>query len=118
MVFVLTLVITSICTLLGYYGTNAPDFSSKAASALIISGIIFFFILACFLIYMMMGVNEQLSLFFKQVGVRIYPRRSIAALVLTQLLIFIQYAVVLVLSLYIEISYIYDYLSKYLNIMM
>ena len=66
----------------------------------------------------MAGVNKQLALFFKQVGMRSYLRKSIAVILVVFVLIAVNADVMLILLYFIEINKIYYYVASWLNSIM
>ena len=76
-VFVLALVVNQICISLGTFGPDVLNLSPKGAQVLSITGKIFDIGVICVLSYSMFGVNHQLALFFKQVGMKGYLKKSI-----------------------------------------
>ena len=63
----------------------------------------------------MLNVNKQLAIFFKQVGIRNYPKKSIAFILAAYFVFIIQFAVIQILKFYIEISNIYFWLGAFLQ---
>ena len=63
----------------------------------------------------MVGVNNQLALFFEQVGMRGYLKKSIAVFIMAFFLIIIHMGIMIILMYYIEIDKIYYYMAAWLN---
>ena len=73
LVFIITLIIAEISFGIGYNGSKMFGISLTAAKSWDIIGRIFEIAFVCILSYSMRCVNNQLALFFKQVGIRNYP---------------------------------------------
>ena len=113
-VFVLTLVISQVCSNLGINGTGIFSFSAKAAQILYVTGKIFEIPFTCMLSFSMKGVNEQLALFFHQVGMRNYRKKSIAVFIAAYYLLLIHYDIMSIVGFFINVGMIYYYVSVWL----
>ena len=64
--------------------------------------------------FSMFTVNKQLALFFDQVGIRNYPKKTITTLITAYVVFSIHCDVILILKYFVEISKIYEYISRQL----
>ena len=115
MIFVLTLVVAQIFYALGVYGTQSFNFSPSAAQVLDILAQVFDIAFACILSILMKGVNEQLALFSKQVGMGNYRKYSIAAFISANFMIVVHWDALRIFTYYFKINKVYYYLSAWLN---
>lgn len=115
-VYVISLIINQTLVALGNYSIEVFSFSPTAAQVVFITGKTFEIGFVCLLSFSMLGINKRLALFFKQVGMRSYLKRSIAAFVTVYFLFVINWDVVTILWDYITIDQNYMYLSGWLNV--
>ena len=70
----------------------------------------------CVLSYSMFGVNKQLALFFKQVGMKGYLKKSIEFFIAAFFFIVIHWDVMRILGYFIEVNKIYYFVAGYLDL--
>ena len=117
-VFVVTLVVSQICYVFASFGTQFLDFKYTVGQAFDITAAVFEIAFLCILGFLMYRVNTQLALFFNDVGIQSYPKKSLAFPIAAFILMLIHRDVVYILSYYIVISKIYFYLTAWFSIVM
>ena len=80
-----------------------------------IIGIIFDIAFVFILSFSLMSVNKQLALFFNQIGIRSYPKKSIIFLITAFFFISVLHDVFFVLKEYMQIANTYHSLEDLLN---
>ena len=114
-VFIIMLILTGICTLLGNFGPIFFGISRDSSIILYNTGLIFENTFVCILSLSMHHVNKHLAFFFSRVKSRNYPRKSIATLNVAFFVFVIQLNMLVILRNYVSIPKMYFYLSIFLN---
>ena len=118
MVFVVTLVVSWVCHIFGNDGSKLFGFSSTAQQSWLIVARISEISFVCIFSFQMHHVNKQLDLFFDQVGIRTYSKKSITALIAGYFCFVINWDITDIVKQYIEVANIYHTLSFFLYLIM
>ena len=99
-VFNVILFISQISITIGDDGPKLLSLSESSSQAWHIFGLFFEIIFICIFCITMYDVNKQLALFFKQVGIRSYPKKSIKCFLAAYFVIIVQHDTMRIVTYY------------------
>lgn len=114
-IFVFTLLVAKFLFALDKYLVESSSISQSTNLALMITATIFEIVCLSILSHALLDVNKQLGLFFDQVAVGRYAKKSIASLIAAFFVLVIHFDIIKIINYYTEIPMIYFAFSKWMN---